>query len=611
MSMKKTLCATTVLLLAGSALASTTVSLPLDTESPLSAEIKALKHSGQPISRELREQASELYGYTLPTNYLGNQRDGGNNAGNATAITFVAGAYSDTGSTVGKGNDKPSRDPRTPGFSCSNQSYSSSMQSEDAWYVFTLTGESTVTASTIFPGTTYDTCLALIDAAGNIVSINDDGEGAPYRSALSCCLAAGTYYVVVDGYSSVDKGDYELHVTSDDTACLPTAFVCPAGALPSVDATTCGDFVNEVFCNSFVCGNIATDTEEDHYWFQLGSAQHVIFNVYGDDTPGQNAFGYGCDPTISIKDFSGFFCDAELHYNDDGGTGFDALIDLGIMPAGQYYITIGAPYTGAQGPYILDIECLPPCANPESNTCAAPMVLTNEFDWTNYQGEANALTVPVSLCDYCSELNIGPGNFQNGLHIEQLNGGELWINAFQPDFNAQCYALVIQTLPAHTSTCTPLVGVCQDGALLGWFATDASAGLLPSLYWNSGTMNSTFVVDAPAACCDQVTIKMWYEDLCPPPADANDLPVDFTLGQNYPNPFNPTTTIEFSVPETAETSLKVFNLNGEVVATLVNGMTERGAHSVSFDASGLTSGMYFYTLESNGFSQTRKMALVK
>ncbi|MCA9785176.1 MAG: T9SS type A sorting domain-containing protein, partial [Candidatus Cloacimonetes bacterium] len=75
--------------------------------------------------------------------------------------------------------------------------------------------------------------------------------------------------------------------------------------------------------------------------------------------------------------------------------------------------------------------------------------------------------------------------------------------------------------------------------------------------------------------------------------------------------FNPSTSIEFNLPETAETSLKVYSLNGELVATLVNGMMSSGAHNVNFDASALTSGMYFYTLESKGVSQTRKMVLVK
>ncbi|MDP2360878.1 MAG: T9SS type A sorting domain-containing protein [bacterium] len=92
---------------------------------------------------------------------------------------------------------------------------------------------------------------------------------------------------------------------------------------------------------------------------------------------------------------------------------------------------------------------------------------------------------------------------------------------------------------------------------------------------------------------------------------ADELPMDFTLGQNYPNPFNPTTTISFTMPETGVASLKVFDLAGREVASLVNGLTSRGNHNVVFDASGLTSGVYFYTFEGAGVTDTRKMVLVK
>lgn len=85
----------------------------------------------------------------------------------------------------------------------------------------------------------------------------------------------------------------------------------------------------------------------------------------------------------------------------------------------------------------------------------------------------------------------------------------------------------------------------------------------------------------------------------------------FTLDQNYPNPFNPATKISFTMPETGMASLKVFDLAGREVATLVNGLTARGTHNVVFDAADLSSGVYFYTFESAGVSDTRKMVLVK
>lgn len=96
-----------------------------------------------------------------------------------------------------------------------------------------------------------------------------------------------------------------------------------------------------------------------------------------------------------------------------------------------------------------------------------------------------------------------------------------------------------------------------------------------------------------------------------PVVDANDSPVAFELKGNHPNPFNPVTAISFSLPETADANLSVFSLTGERVATLVNGMTERGEHQVSFNAEALSSGLYIYRLEALGQVQSGRMLLVK
>jgi hypothetical protein len=88
-------------------------------------------------------------------------------------------------------------------------------------------------------------------------------------------------------------------------------------------------------------------------------------------------------------------------------------------------------------------------------------------------------------------------------------------------------------------------------------------------------------------------------------------PESFALYSNYPNPFNPTTKIRYAIANTAFTSLKVYSLLGEEVASLINEEKTPGVYEINFDAANLTSGTYLYKLESGDFSQTKKMIILK
>lgn len=89
------------------------------------------------------------------------------------------------------------------------------------------------------------------------------------------------------------------------------------------------------------------------------------------------------------------------------------------------------------------------------------------------------------------------------------------------------------------------------------------------------------------------------------------LPQKFVLEQNYPNPFNPSTIIGYSIPKTSNVSLKIYDVLGRNVATLVNKVQEKGSYRVSFDASQLSAGVYYYRLEAGEFSSIKKMLLIK
>jgi hypothetical protein len=86
---------------------------------------------------------------------------------------------------------------------------------------------------------------------------------------------------------------------------------------------------------------------------------------------------------------------------------------------------------------------------------------------------------------------------------------------------------------------------------------------------------------------------------------------EYCLDQNYPNPFNPTTNISFELPKAAHVTVKVFDISGREILTLLDSYLESGSHEISWNAVNFSSGIYFYKLETSEFTSTRKMMLVK
>jgi hypothetical protein len=87
--------------------------------------------------------------------------------------------------------------------------------------------------------------------------------------------------------------------------------------------------------------------------------------------------------------------------------------------------------------------------------------------------------------------------------------------------------------------------------------------------------------------------------------------LSFALAQNYPNPFNPSTVISYSLGASSNVVVKVYNVLGKLITTLVNGHKEAGFYEVNFNAVGLSNGVYFYKIQAGNFVQTKKMLLLK
>ena len=109
----------------------------------------------------------------------------------------------------------------------------------------------------------------------------------------------------------------------------------------------------------------------------------------------------------------------------------------------------------------------------------------------------------------------------------------------------------------------------------------------------------------------QVKVLEWFGIITDVKPVDNLIPSNFNLTQNFPNPFNPNTTIRFALPQTSNVVLKVYDVLGSEVATLINGEKLAGNYEVNFDASKLASGLYIYTLNAGNFTSSKKMMLMK
>jgi hypothetical protein len=94
-------------------------------------------------------------------------------------------------------------------------------------------------------------------------------------------------------------------------------------------------------------------------------------------------------------------------------------------------------------------------------------------------------------------------------------------------------------------------------------------------------------------------------------ATTNNISRTYTLFQNYPNPFNPTTTISFSLPSKSFVTLKMFDVLGKEVASIVSEEMSQGSYSMQWNASNMPSGVYFYRLQAGSFTETRKLVLLR
>ncbi|MCX6640705.1 MAG: T9SS type A sorting domain-containing protein [bacterium] len=169
-----------------------------------------------------------------------------------------------------------------------------------------------------------------------------------------------------------------------------------------------------------------------------------------------------------------------------------------------------------------------------------------------------------------------------------------------------------RTFPGGASPNRNLTQYIPPNAPAGTYTYEGLVGIYPNTIWDwdSFTFTKAGIGLANDDWAEQLTWSGDCFDEYATTADAT-LPNAFSLGQNYPNPFNPTTTISFAIPQAERVLLNVYDLQGRLVSTLVNGLRDAGAHQVTFDASKLASGIYLYKITAGSYSDSQKMVLLK
>lgn len=225
-------------------------------------------------------------------------------------------------------------------------------------------------------------------------------------------------------------------------------------------------------------------------------------------------------------------------------------------------------------------------------------------------------TVTIALTPYGTPIIIPPsgGSFDFNIAAENSSGtpvtADVWCDVTLPSGSpyGPTLAPATITLNAGQSLNRDRMQIVPGGAPAGTYQYHGYIGDYPGVVWSEDSF------EFEKTGVDESGLSRWWnggEEFGGTMTATAPIPDEFMLAQNYPNPFNSSTRIHFALPEASRISLKIYNMAGQLVSTLIDGYREAGWHEVSWDASDLATGLYVYRLEVGEQNLTQKAILLK
>ncbi len=309
-----------------------------------------------------------------------------------------------------------------------------------------------------------------------------------------------------------------------------------------------------------------------------------------------------------------------LEYDGSGNTQFIASPFFGYQLFGEYEISIRFLVSNTSETYDFYIF------DGKTGGFSSGVIIANQTIFAadeNESGQVSFFGTGASVSpNLYGELRIVYNNSNETIDY-YYNGNLISQNSFLEGFTPGLIQVLHRNQVSGTYMDVDNIEVKQRAAPYEWLSVPSMSGV--SLEEEASQLKLTFNTEGIDSGTYETLLKVTTNDPESPEFEIpvsltvnemvsnepEEVPQQITLNQNYPNPFNPTTTISYNLSQAQNVQLKVFNIQGQEVTTLVNGKRTAGEHQVSFDASKLASGIYIYQIQTGSTSMTRKMVLIK